>query len=129
MKKWLLVVVGVSLLLVGAMLPYYSVKQQLDDAASLLKVSAGRYANASAQVTAADNTLGAMATVYADLVETVGNYGTEDAAEAHAKAELAKLLAERTTIKAKTDAAKAAFTAIEAHGAAAVKAKLAELDE
>ena len=127
-KLALVALVAVAIMAMGATIPYYAVKQQMNDAADLLKASANRYSQASQAVVVADNSLGAMATTYADLTETVGAYGTADAAEAHAKAELAKLLAERTAIKAKTDAAKAAFTAIETHGAAAVKAKLAELD-
>ena len=119
------VVVAVAL---GATLPYESVKAQLRDVESLLKVSAGRYDNAAKQVIVADNTLDAMATNYADLIETIDGYAPSDAAETLAKAELAKFISRRAVLKANTAAAKAAFAAIEAHGAAAVKAKLAELD-
>lgn len=126
-KLALVALVAVAFMVMGAILPYYTVKQQMNDAADLLKASANRYSQASQAVTVADNSLGAMATTYADLAETVGAYGTADAAEAHAKAELAKLLAERTAIKDKTDAARACFLAIEDHGAAAVKAAVEAL--
>lgn len=56
----------------------------------------------------ASDALAALPTTYADLITTVNAYGTSNAFEANAKAELAKLTTEFTALKGVIDAIKAA---------------------
>ena len=117
----------------GAVTPGYTVDTQLDSIAGILTTSSQRLAQAASTVERVDNTLGGMAENYAGLIATVNGYvtddGVRDALEIGRQERLAEYIAARATMKAESDAAKACFAAIQAHGAAAVKAKIAELGQ
>lgn len=70
------------------------VKAGLDDAAVMIRTSRQMQTTAKANLLAAYNQLVGIPTQFADVIATVNGYGTSNAFEAVAKAELAKLSAE-----------------------------------
>ena len=130
--KRIVTVLGLLALVAGVAFAaeFYSVKRGLDGIAGQIDEAAGRYKSASSGISAADNTLAAMPTTFKSVIDAI-NAGvaadpTNDAWK-NAKAQLILLTADFTALKAKTAAAKACFTAIEAKGPAAVKAAVEAL--
>ena len=88
------------------------VKAGLNDAAQTIRTERQALAQAKARIAAAEANLAAIPTVFADVIQTVNGYGTQDAFEAVAKAELAKLNAEYETLKSAVTGAKEALAEI-----------------
>lgn len=79
------------------------VKTALDDVARAIVKGRERMEAAKVSAGEVSAALGALATTYADVVTTVNGYGTSNAFEAAAKAELAKLVAEFGALKTAAD--------------------------
>ena len=80
------------------------VKTALDAVAAAISKSRERMVGVKATASEVSAALGGLATLYADVVTTINGYGTTNAFEALAKAELAKLATEYTALKADADA-------------------------
>ena len=82
---------------------YSEVKASLDDVAGIIREQRLITLKAKAAAAASSAVLGDLPTKYADVIATINAYGTTNAAEALAKADLAKLTTEFQTLKALTD--------------------------
>ena len=80
------------------------VKAGLDDISRSIRDSRNAYAKAKATIQAARNQLVAIPTTFADVLEEIDGYGTEDAFEAVTRAEKAKLAAEFVALQGEMDA-------------------------
>ena len=80
------------------------VKTALDAVAAEISKNRSRMAGVKSTATDVSVALGALPTVHADVIATINAYGTTNAFEALSKAELAKLAAEYTALKADADA-------------------------
>lgn len=89
------------------MATYSEVKAGLDAIASSISEQRAVMNKVKSNAAIASAELAALAATYADVVATINAYGTANAAEAAAKAELAKMVAEFTALKAKADQAAA----------------------
>lgn len=89
------------------MATYSEVKAGLDYIASSISEQRAVMSKVKSNAALASAELAMLATTYADVVATINTYGTTNAAEAAAKAELAKMIAEFTALKAKADQAAA----------------------
>lgn len=85
------------------MATYSEVKVGLDNVAAEIRAKRAEMVEVVAKGTAVSAALASIPTKYADLVATIQAYGTTNAAEAAAKAELAKLSAEYTALKTDSD--------------------------
>ena len=88
------------------------VKAGLNDAAQTIRTERQALAQAKARIAAAEANLAAIPTVFADVIQTVNGYGTANAFEAVAKAELAKLFQEFSVLKDAATEAKSALAEI-----------------
>lgn len=79
------------------------VKAGLDEVANKIRDQRAVVIKARQQASAASAALAGLPTQYGDVVSTVNAYGTADAFEANAKAELAKLTTEFNALKAAAD--------------------------
>lgn len=79
------------------------VKTTLDEIAMIIREQRAVMEKVKSNAALASTALGDLPTVYADVVATIQAYGTTNAFEALAKAELAKLAAEYTALKADAD--------------------------
>jgi hypothetical protein len=79
------------------------VKAALDAVAEAIAKNRERMVGVKATATEVSVALGELPTLYADVVTTVNGYGTTNAFEALAKAELAKLATEYTALKDDAD--------------------------
>ena len=70
------------------------VKAGLDEIAASIRTNRRRFEQSKAAIVTVRDALVAIPTVYADVLDTVGLYGTADAFEALSKDELAKLTTE-----------------------------------
>lgn len=86
------------------MATYSQVKAALDAVADSIAKNRARMVDVKATATEVSAALAALPTTYADVVTTINGYGTTNAAEALAKADLAKLATEYTALKADADA-------------------------
>ena len=86
-----------------------------------------RLDSGSQQVTQADNVLANLATTYAPVATEIQKAPDETAWNV-LKDRLAKMLVEKSNLKADSACAKACFAAIHTHGAGAVAAKIGELE-
>jgi hypothetical protein len=80
------------------------VKAGLDAVAGIISEQRQVMLKVKSNAQIASDSLAALASDYADVVSTIQAYGTSNAFEALAKAELAKLTAEFTALKGKSDA-------------------------
>lgn len=80
------------------------VKAGLDEIAEKIRDQRAVMEKVKSNAAGASTVLGALQTEYADVIATVQAYGTSNAFEALAKAELGKLSAEYTALKADADA-------------------------
>lgn len=85
------------------MASYSEVKAGLDDVAQIIRDQKAVMLKAKSNAALASAALGGLATTYADLIATINAYGTANAAEALAKADLAKLVTEFGALKALAD--------------------------
>lgn len=85
------------------MASYSEVKAGLDDVAGIIREQRAVMAKAKSNAALASAALAAVPTTYADLVSTINGYGTANAAEALAKADLAKLTTEFQALKTLAD--------------------------
>lgn len=85
------------------MATYSEVKTGLDAIAAVIAEQRAVMGKVKSNSALASTTLADLATDYADVVATIQGYGTADAAEAAAKAELGKLVAEFTALKGVAD--------------------------
>lgn len=89
------------------MASYSEVKAGLDDVATVIREQKAVMLKAKSNAALASTALADLATDFADVVATINAYGTsnaaEAAAEAAAKAELGKLVAEYTALKGVAD--------------------------
>lgn len=81
------------------MASYSEVKAGLDEIASIIRENRAVMTKVKSNAALASNSLADLATTYADVVATINGYGTANAAEAAAKAELAKMVTEYTALK------------------------------
>lgn len=79
------------------------VKAGLDDIAKIIREQRGKVLGMKSEAGVVSGVLGGLPTTYADLIATVQAYGTSNAFEANAKAEMAKLASEYTDLKAVSD--------------------------
>ena len=79
------------------------VKSALDAVAAEISAQRAKIKTLVAEAAIASAALGGLPALYADVVTTINGYGTTDAFESLAKAELAKLSAEFTALKADFD--------------------------
>jgi hypothetical protein len=79
------------------------VKVGLDDIAGVIAAQRDVMKKAKSNAALASAALAALGTSYADVITTIGAYGTSDAFENVSKAEYAKLLAEFNALKAIAD--------------------------
>ncbi len=89
------------------MATYSEVKVGLDAVAAIISEQRAMMTKVKSNAALASSALAAVPTDYADVVATIQAYGTANAAEAAAKAELAKLTTEFNALKAKADQAAA----------------------
>ena len=80
------------------------VKTGLDDISAAIRAARQSMVTVKGTGASVSADLGGLATEFADLIATVNAYGTTNAFEALAKAELGKLTAEFTALKAVSDA-------------------------
>lgn len=85
------------------MATYSEVKAGLDAIALSISEQRAVMTKVKSNAAIASAELAALATTYADVVATINTYGTTNAAEAAAKAELGKLVAEYTALKGVAD--------------------------
>lgn len=85
------------------MASYSEVKAGLDDVSSIIREQRVIMLKAKTAAAASSVVLSGLATQYADVIATINGYGTANAAESLAKADLAKLTTEFQTLKALTD--------------------------
>lgn len=90
------------------MATYSEVKHGLDAVAGVISDQRAVMVKVKSNAALASSALDALATDYADVVATINAYGTTNAAEAAAKAELAKMVAEYQALKAVADQVAAA---------------------
>lgn len=90
------------------MASYSEVKAGLDDVAGIIREQKAVMLKVKSNAALASTSLADLATTYADVVATINAYGTANAAEAAAKAELAKLVTEYTALKGVADQVAAA---------------------
>lgn len=83
------------------------VKTALDQVASVIATQRAVLAKVKSNAQGASDVLAALPTDFADVIATIQAYGTTNAFEALTKAELAKLSAEYTALKAVADTAAA----------------------
>ena len=116
----------------GAVTPGSTVDTQLSSIAGILGVSEQRLDSAAAAEQAVDNTLGGLATTYAELIATVNGYVTDDGVsddlEKVRQQRLAERIAERAVLKDRSSAAVVFQAALTTHGATKVKAALAGIE-
>lgn len=86
------------------MASYSEVKAGLDNIASVIRQQRQRLVQTKGEASSASVALAALANDYADVINTVEGYGTSDAAEKLAKADLAKLTTEFVALKSAADA-------------------------
>lgn len=89
------------------MATFSEVKAGLDEIANVIRDNRAVMMKVKSNAALASTALADLATTYADVVATINSYGTANAAEAAAKAELAKLTTEFNALKAKADQAAA----------------------
>lgn len=91
------------------------VKAGLDDIATVIRTERQAMISCKARVTAADNSLAALPTTYADVLAAINGFAVDstDTFERLAKAELAKLTTEFQALKAKTATTKTGLAAID----------------
>lgn len=75
------------------------VKSGLDDVSNIIREQRDVMKKAKANAAIASAALAALATTYSSIISTINAYGTTDAFEANAKAELAKLVTEYNALK------------------------------
>jgi hypothetical protein len=85
------------------MATYSEVKTGLDAIAAVIAEQRSAMGKVKSNSALASTALADLAADYADVVATIQAYGTADAAEAAAKAELGKLVAEFTALKSVAD--------------------------
>lgn len=85
------------------MATYSEVKTGFDEIAAVIRKAQTVKATCASNAQAASNELASLTTRYSDLISTVQAYGSSNAAEVHAKAELGKLQAEFTALKGTLD--------------------------
>lgn len=85
------------------MASYSEVKAGLDAVAVTIRDARSELLACKSKSASISETLNALPTAYADVVATVNAYGTSNAAEANAKAELAKLTTEFQALKTIAD--------------------------
>jgi len=85
------------------MASYSEVKAGLDDVAGIIREQKAVMLKVKSNAALASAALAGLATEYADVVATIQAFGTGNAAEAAAKAELAKLVTEYTALKGIAD--------------------------
>ena len=85
------------------MASYSEVKAGLDDVATLIRDQKAVMLKAKSNASGASTALAEVPTKYADLISTINAYGTSNASEALAKAELAKLTTEFQALKTLAD--------------------------
>jgi hypothetical protein len=90
------------------MASYSEVKAGLDDIAEIIRSQRAVLSKAVSNSQLASDGLAALPTDYADVLATINGYGTSNASEALAKADLAKLTTEFLALKAVADAIAAA---------------------
>lgn len=90
------------------MASYSDVKTGLDAVAVVIHNQRVLLGQSKAQAATASAALASLVDVYADVIATVNAYGTANAAEAVAKADLAKLTSEFQALKSVADAIAAA---------------------
>lgn len=90
------------------MATFSEVKTGLDEIASVISEQRSVMGKVKSNSALASASLAALATEYADVVATINAYGTANAAEAAAKAELGKLVTEYTALKGVADQVAAA---------------------
>ena len=90
------------------MATYSEVKHGLDAVASVISDQRAIMVKVKSNAALASSALAALPTDYADVVATINTYGTTNAAEAAAKAELAKMVAEYQALKSIADQVAAA---------------------
>lgn len=81
------------------------VKAALDDIAKMIRTERQTCKAAKARLTTARGNLDLIPTTFSDVLSTIQGYGTTNAFEALAKAELAKMTTEFVALRAATDAA------------------------
>lgn len=85
------------------MASYSEVKAGLDAIAVIIRDARSELLGCKSKSAGISETLASLPTTYADLVATVQGYGTTNAAEANAKAEMAKLTSEFQALKSISD--------------------------
>lgn len=85
------------------MATYSEVKTGLDEVSGIIREQRDVMKKVKSNAAGASAALASLATTYANLISTINAYGTTDASEAFAKAELAKLVAEFTALKNLSD--------------------------
>lgn len=85
------------------MATYSEVKTGLDAVAGVISEQRAVMAKVKSNAALASAALAGLPATYSDVVATINAYGTSNAAEAAAKAELGKLVAEYTTLKGVAD--------------------------
>lgn len=85
------------------MATYSQVKSALDEVAATIRDQRSVMEKVKSNAGSASTELAALPTTYADVVATINAYGTANASEALAKAELAKLQAEFQALKTTAD--------------------------
>lgn len=85
------------------MASYSEVKAGLDAVAEIIRGARSKVLGYKAGASVVSGELSSLATTYADVIATINGYGTSNAAEALAKADLAKLTTEFNALKAISD--------------------------
>ena len=85
------------------MASYSEVKAGLDAVAEVIRNNRSKVLGYKSGAAVASGELAGLVTTYADVIATINGYGTSNAAEALAKADLAKLTTEFNALKAITD--------------------------
>lgn len=85
------------------MASYSEVKAGLDDVAGIIREQKAVMVKVKSNAALAAAALAGLPAQYADLITTINAYGTANAAEALAKADLAKLTAEFQALKTLAD--------------------------
>lgn len=86
------------------MASYSEVKSGLDAISDVIRGARAKALGHKAGAAVTSTELAALPTTYADVIATINGYGTSNASEAVAKADLAKLTTEFTALKAVLDA-------------------------